>query len=929
MKQFILALALLLSAFSYAQKSKPFEIKGLLIAKSDQTPIESATVYIERVKDSALVTYTITNSKGAFTLEGKTTDTNLRFIVSYVGAQSYTKIVNLENGVVNLNTIIIDDESSLLDEVIIKSRSPIRVKKDTLEFNVASFKTKKDANVEDFLKQLPGVEIDEAGKIKINGVDVDKILINGKPFFGDDPTITTRNISKEMIEKVQIVATKSKSEEFTGEVAESENKTINLTISKEKNKGVFGRISAGGGTDNRYEMAGMLNIFDNDQRISVLAGGNNTNSTGFSFGEIQKMFGGGGFQRFNSNNGNQSFSINGRSFGGGQGITSSQTGGINYADDIGKKIEISADYFYSSSHSDDKNATQRENILPDGRYFSDANSKSIEDTDNHSINLEFEIELDSMFKIDIEPSFSSSKVRRRLEDDEESRDDFQTLTNQSESTSFIENSANNFRNEIDITKRYGKNGGFLRLSLDNEFNKVSSEDYLDSQTEIFGTNPETILRDQFTDGAEELNKLDTRIQYRIPLKGKTFYIDLNYYYQNEKREDLKSTYDFNNATQQYDTFNTELSTDFRNTNTRSTPGFRLNYRTKKLYMNFGSSYVFRTLENRDALRPELDIKRKFESPEAYARFRYTLNPKTNFGLRYNLRNRPPSLRQLNPFVDVSNPLNTVTGNPNLDPSITHSLSGNFNSFNFQKGTGMYTYFYSSFNKNNVVSNSTIDENLVRTTTYTNVKGGYSFGGGGGYNKSIKLDTVKTLKFDLGLWVNLGNSINFSNGVKYSADRTNLTPNFGITLNWKDVMEIHPTYRVSFTNNKFDLPQFNSQKFATHSIGIRTATFVPKKLEWRNDIRYNYNPQIADGFQKSAWFWNASLAYSVLKDQGTITLKAYDLLNQNTNARRIATQNYIEDRQSTVLQRYFMLSFSWKFNSLGKAGEVRENRFRMH
>lgn len=210
-------------------------------------------------------------------------------------------------------------------------------------------KQKKDANVEDLLKELPGVEVDDDGKITINGKEVNKILVNGKPFFGDDPTITTRNLTKEIIEKVQISDTKTKAEGFTGEAGDAENKTINLTIKEENNKGVFGRVAAGAGTDKRYEFAGMVNIFDNEQRISVLAGGNNINSVGFSFGEIRKMFGGGNSISFNGSNG--SFTIDGRTFGGGEGITKSNNAGVNYADELKKGVDISADYFYSGSSS--------------------------------------------------------------------------------------------------------------------------------------------------------------------------------------------------------------------------------------------------------------------------------------------------------------------------------------------------------------------------------------------------------------------------------------------------------------------------------------------------------------------------------------------------------------------------------------------------
>ena len=163
-------------------------------------------------------------------------------------------------------------------------------------------------------------------------------------------------------------------------------------------------------------------------------------------------------------------------------------------------------------------------------------------------------------------------------------------------------------------------------------------------------------------------------------------------------------------------------------------------------------------------------------------------------------------------------------------------------------------------------------------------------------------------------------------MEYATNGNSLTPNVQLVYNWKDVMDVTSRYRLTFTDTKYDIEQLEDRQFINHSVQIQTATFLPKKLEWRNDVNFNYNPDVAPGFQKSSWFWNASLAYSVLKDKGTITLKVFDVLNQNTNARRTATQNFIQDSESLVLRRYAMLSFSWKFNSLGKKGEIRERKW---
>ncbi|WP_456438721.1 outer membrane beta-barrel protein [Psychroserpens sp.] len=919
MKKLIFLFALFLCAFSSFSQSKSFEIKGKLISEDDKMPLESATVYLERVKDSSLVTYTISDKNGTFKIEDKTYDESLNLTVSYVGFQSYTREIQLDKAQIDLGTITLKT-ANLLDEVVIKSRAPITIKKDTLEFNVKSFKTKKDANVEDLLKQLPGVEVDEQGKITVNGKEVNKILVNGKPFFGDDPTITTRNLTKDIIEKIQVVDTKTKSEALTGEKGDQENKTINLTIKEENNKGVFGRIAAGtgAGTDERYEFAGMLNRFDNDQRISILAGGNNTNSPGFSFGEISKMFGRGGSSSYNSNG---SFSINGRSFGGGQGITTSNNVGANYADVIRKKHDLSADYFYSGSSSENASSSQRETTLSDSRFFSNSNSNSLSETDSHSANIEYDIKIDSTFVINIEPSFRYSKTKTRSTRNDETLDEDRTLTNQSNVSSDVENLGKTFSNDITITKRFGDRGSFVRFGMENEIGSVNSDDFLNSTTDIFGDTPELIERKQFTDGYNKSITFESQVKYRYPILAKKLFLDFEYSYRKDKDENTQSTFDYDNSTNTYDQFNTALSTDFEYINEVQIPAIDLRYDDEKWYASIGADYVFRTLENKDLLRPEFNIKQDFEALQLSAYVNYKFSKKSSIYTGYRLRNRPPALRQLQAFEDVSNPLNTVIGNPNLQPTDNHRLYLGYNSYDFQKRSGVFFYMSLNAQDNDVVSKTTIDpETLKRTTTYTNVNGNYRASFSTSYSKNLKIDSLRTLKVRAGIWANKSKTVNFNNDVQYASETTAFTPNIGLEFSWNKVFDFKPRYSVSFTNNTFDINAFEDREFLSHNLSVNSTAYFLKHFEWINDLRYNYNPNVADGFQKSAWFWNASLAYSMLEDKAAITLKVYDLLNQNTNARRSATQDFIEDSQSTVLQQYFMLSFSWKFNSLGSKGE---------
>ncbi|MBC2844759.1 outer membrane beta-barrel protein [Winogradskyella flava] len=922
MKKLALVFTFLFTLFSYSQE-KSFEITGNIQAEDTKLPLESATVYVERTKDSSVVSYTISDKEGKFQLKGTTYDDSLNFYVSFVGYATYLKKLNIDREKIYLKTVLMQVDNKL-DEVLVKSTAPITIKKDTLEFNVKSFKTKKDATVEDLLKVLPGVEVDDEGNITVNGKSVNKILVNGKPFFGNDPTITTKNLTKDIIEKIQVVDTKTNAEAFTGEEGDKENKTINLTIKEENNRGVFGRVAAGAGTDKRYEFAGMINFFDNERRISVLAGGNNTNSPGFSFGEISKMFGRGGGISFNSNG---SFAVGGRSFGGGQGITTSQNVGVNYADQIGNNTEISSDYFYASSSSENESSSERETILSDSRFFSNSTSRSINDNDSHNYNLELEIETDSTFQINIEPSFSYSQNRTAFNSQDETFDDDLVLTNQSDVSSNVESFAREFNNDITATKRFGSRGAFVRIQLENSVSQQDSDDFINSVTEIFGDNPETIVRDQFTDGENNSYGVNAQFRYRYAIIAKKFFTDIRYRYDLNKSKNRQSTFDFNATDQDFTDFNTELSTDFEYGDTQSIPEVGVTYRGEKWSVGLRVGYNIRTLENSDLLRPQFNVARTFRNFQTIYNFNYRFSPKSSIYMGHRLTNSPPGIRQLQAFTDVSNPLNIVEGNPNLAPSNRHNFYGGYSGFDWQKRTGFYANFNGSITNNQVIARTSVDpETLRRTTTYDNVDGNYSYSVSANYSKDFKIDSLRTFKFRIGSRYNFNNRINFNNDVQYSSKVSTFSPNLGLEFLWEKVLEFKPYYRPTFTNNAFDIDAFEDIQFTTHTAGLRTATFLPKQLEWRNDISFNYNPNVADGFQKSAWFWNSTLAYSVFKDKGLITLKVYDLLNQNTNARRIANQDFIEDRESTVLQQYFMLSFSYKFNSLGKKGENNDDGF---
>ena len=895
MKKFLIVFLCLMATSIYSQ-SKSFTITGTVKSEKEKTLLESATIHLEKLQDSTVVTYTITNEKGFFSVEGKTYQKELRLFISYIGLKTYSKKISISGKPISLGTISLAPNDNVLDEIVIRSKAPISIKKDTLEFNVKSFKTKQNATVEDLLKKLPGIEVSTDGKIKVNGKEVNKILVNGKPFFGNDPTITIRSLTKDLIEKVQISDTKTKDEAFAGEEGSKTNKTINLTIKKENNKGVFGNLSLGAGTNNRYSGSGIINLFNNKKRISFLAGGNNANAPGFT------MMGGNVFSMM--------------SFGGGRGLTTSKNAGTNFANSFGKKNNFDGNYYYNTSDTYNNSKVNRENILPDSRYFSESISNSSNSNRRHRGRMGIDLQIDSTLLFTYDPSFSKSEQRSQAMNEQISKNEIGDLINTSNSKTNRSTINTNFGNRISLTKRFGKKGSYLRMNASTNHSKTEADNFSFSEILIYGNAPSSLLRDQFIDGDQKSARYSTNITYRLPLTPKKTFLNFSYNYNNNIQENKRYSYDFDTNNQDYSIFNSELSTDTEYTNMSSTAGVKLSFREKKWSSNLGTSFIYRTLENNDELRPNFNLKRSFEAVNVSSNFRYRFSKKASINIGYNLSNSVPSISQLQPFKNVQNPLNIITGNPNLEPSNRHRIYLNFNSYNFQKKRNFYGYASMNIRNNTVVSKTIIDQNLVRTTTYINVNGNYNLNANGNYSKTFQLDSLRTLRVNIGLSTSANKNINFSNGIKYASNNVSLSPSLNLVFNWKGILEARPNYRVSFTQSTYDIDRFQSNQFVRHSAGIYTRTSFPKKLEWVNNVSFIYNPMIADGFQKSSWNWNTTLSYSILKDKATINLKALDLLNQRTNASRIANQNYIQDSESTILQPYFMLSFNWKFNSMG-------------
>ncbi|MCG2459936.1 outer membrane beta-barrel protein [Flavobacteriaceae bacterium F89] len=890
--------------FSNAQE---FHVKGTIVDSDTKVPLDAATVYAESLRDSTMITYTITEPNGTFELEGKTDLKEVRLNFSYNGYKPLVMRLNLKPKI-DLGFLHMEEMAEELQGVqVVAERVPLVIKKDTLEFNADSFKTRPDATVEDVLKKLPGVDVDTDGKITVNGKEVNKVLVNGQVFFSNDPTVATKSLPKDVISKIQITDTKTKTQEYTGQEGDGENKTINLTIKEDKNKGYLGRGSAGYGTNDRYQANGLLNYFKDKERISFIGTANNINNAGFSFDEVYDMVG--------NTRGGYNFASQAGLFNGyGKGITTSSTLGASYANKKKNQYEVNGNYFFSYSDSYNDQRTTRENILPDSKYYTETISNFNGTTNSNMGSAGLEFDIDKTLRVNMEPYMNisrtnSSNLKNTISTDEEGN-----KINSNETMTADDGMQRNFANRFGIIKKLDTVGKFVRFSFNNRNIENQTVSRLNSLRNIYGDTPSEEILDQQTQVDNDNDNYELEASFRQPLGNKLF-LDVEYEYDYSQLANTRSVYDYDKTTDDYTLFNETLSSDFDFRNVQQTSSLSVRKDGKKLRYGVTAGYTFTNLRNQDYLK-DIGFAKKYENLLFDMYTRYTIGKNKRFRLNYNSNLDVPSVSQLQPVPNVNNPLNIIIGNPNLKPAISHRIRFNYSDYNWKDRTGFYVYMGITMDENRVSQVTVTDEDFIKKTTYTNVNGNYDGYGGLGYSKQVKKDSTFTAKFNFRPSVNFGKNIGFTNGVQLEATSINVSPRAYFTFNFAELLELEPRYSVSFNNTKYNLEDMDRVKFISHNATFRFTTYWPENLIWGNDITYQYNGDVSPGFDKDALFWNASLGYQMMKKNGTLKVSAYDLLNQNNNTRRTTGQDFIQDFQGTVLKRYFMLSFSYKFDQFG-------------
>jgi len=894
MKFYFLFLFLLLSGVVFSQN---FEITGKILDENN-IPLESATVYLEKAVDSSLVTYTISEKDGSFKLTGATKATKANLYISFAGYKAYRKEIAIEKDMAlePISMKVMDNE---LDEItIIATRSPITIKRDTLEFNADSFTTRQDANLEELMKKLPGVEVDNDGNITINGKPVSRILVNGEEFFGNDPKIATKNLPKEIIDKIQVTDTKTKSEEFTGKAGDPDNKTVNITIKEDKNKGYFARATAGGGTNERYELSGIGNYFKDDLRVTALASSNNINASGFSYDEVFGMMG--------RNAGRNIFG------GGNGGITKAETAGLNFSDKWNKKFELNTDYLFERGDTKSRTVVARENILADSSYYTNSDSSNNQLNDSHQASARFEVEFDTLTRLSVRPRFNADYGKSNRSRSAKSLNENGDLINSTETFQNEDLKNENFSNNIDFIKRFGSRGSYLQLEFSNNHRRKKNDNFYYSESQVRDNGEMTTeIQDQLIDENNSKDAYSFEVSKRTVLADQLF---LDFAYDLDYSGSRNKRYLYENENGNYTSLIDSLSSDFEVLSRKHTPRAGINYEGETWRIETEIGLLHTSLENSNFLR-ESSFKNTYDNLFVKAEVRYEIERSKSFRIRYDTDVDLPSIGQLQPVVDRTNPFNIVVGNPELKPTLTQSIDLNYRNFDFATRSGIFSYFNLQFTSDNVVRVTTVDQDLKRRTTFTNVDGAMRARAGIFYNKQMKKE-ARTFRYHFGLNANYQKSIGFTNAIKSTTNRYTLSPRLRLTYEIEELFSLEPFYDVTFNSSRFEINPDRNEDFFNHRAGLEVTTYWPENVIFGNDISFNSFGNVSPGFDNTSLLWNMSLGYEFWKDNATLKVKVYDLLDQNIDTRRVIGDDFIQDTSSLILTRYAMLSFTYKLSNFG-------------
>jgi outer membrane receptor protein involved in Fe transport len=898
---------------SYSAFAQKLTIQGSVI-DSTAKPLDYATVMLLNAKDSSLATFDRTNEQGFFALKN-VNPANYLLKITFVGYAPFTKpIDNQAVGLLDLGKIQLQGMSKELATIVVEGeKSPVTIKKDTIEFNAGSFKTKPNAAVEDLLKKLPGVQVERDGTVRAQGEVVRRVTVDGKDFFGRDPKMATQNLPADAVEKVQVFDRKSDQTAFSGIDDGQREKTINLELKEKNKKGFFGNLMAGAGTNQRFESKANLSRFSKTTQLSFIGMGNNVNQQGFSLdeylnfsGELQRaMAGGGRGVRLQIDGNSQSgipLNFGGRNYG----IMQTWAGGLNFNHQFNKKTEINGSYFYNSLRHQINREVLRQNFLPTGDFTLRQNSRQNNRNQNHRLNWTLEHKIDSMNSIRWNTNVSYNDNTTQNESDNRTLNNEQVAENEGFRNTLSDGTALNLNSTFLYRHRFAKKGRTISSTLNFGLNGLASEGTLQAQNRFLGNNPFTQNFNQTNTQANDLWSYGANVSFTEPI-AKRKYVEFNYSFQKNINQVNREVFDLVNENAE---FNPLLSNQFNSNYTYHRVGS--NFRVNKKKYNFATGLSFQNTNlTGDLILLNVNIDRNFANILPNFRFNYDFSNSKRLDFNYETSVQIPSIQQLQPVIDNSDPLNIYIGNPNLRPEYVHRANFNFSSFDPINFVSFFGTINSTYSTNRITMAQNIDERFVRTSTPVNLRDNLFITSNLSFGFPIK---------KLSSRINLSNNNSLMRGINLLNERENrfkqqtIGGNVRYEYNYKEAFSIAFSADLSQQKTVYEGNNAQNQEFLNQTYTAETNLTLPWGVQVAGMFDYLIYRSQTTNFAQEIPFLNLSISKFMLKAKaGELKFSVVNLLDRNIGINQNAQINFIEQETITSLNRYFMVSFTYALN----------------
>lgn len=912
---------------AFAQKGT---VKGKVMDSKTKKPVDYVSFAFKNVKDSTVAAMGATNPDGTFGAKALTFG-QYKLYLALIGYKPIIKAFELtkEKPAVDFGELEMEESAITLNDILVKSELlPMIIKKDTIEFAADAFKTQADANVEDVLKVMPGMEVDKDGNITFNGKKIDRVLVGGKDFFGNDPKTATQNLPKEIVKKIQVIEKKTDDAIFKGVDDGKRENVLNIVLKDDKKKGYFGNAVAGKANGNLYDASISLNRFNDKRQISVISMANNINKTSFSYNDLSDFLGGDVFGSGMVSSvaidgaGGISVGFGDGGIGGGGGINDNKGIGVNFNDEWGKNKKlpnkISFNYMFNRNFGIQQSLSSRLNLLGQDSYFNDRNNDATSSSDRHRFSMKLDIPLDSTAKLQIIPNFGFSGS---------------TSENASVFSSYLQANQQNINKGNSLNTNHNQTPGFgARIAFNKQLKKKGRSYYVNlngnfSNSTLDGMNmsnitindngvPTTTILDQLIDQSGDVNNYSFNFDYSEPIAKKMI---LSASYSYAKREDVidRMVYDFNTGTTRYDLLNGDLSRNLQNFNESHGVGLRYNYMPNdklNLTLNTTQRYVELTGNN---LMNNRNVNTNFVLFQPNFYFSYKMTKTSNLSVNGSRYMSTPIISQLQPLTDNSNPLQITTGNPLLKPSAENYFSVSYNKFN--PSTGFNVNFNLSYtnNEDRITNNTVLDPKTgIQTTFYDNIDGNNNFNARLGGSFKIK---SLGLTFSPSVSVNSSKNVSFLNREKVSSSA--ISYSIGTLVTYMIGADLQFTNRINanireVSYNYNNLPNAN---FTSVFNNLSLNASLPYELRFTLNSNVVYNANVGIGANNNT-IHTANVSFEKMFMKKALSLKATvsDVFNNSRNSSRFASDAYILESVNLGMRRYFLLALTYRLKKFGGA-----------